>query len=303
MERQPATALATFALALAAGTVAVAGNGWFGRGDLVAFAIHTIPFAALTPPAVGLAFAATLRCSVVVAVAAGFVSGLLFGYASAAAVALSVGRWFAALSVPVVPVWCGTASFVFAVALLARRTPPGPARMPAVAGLAAVSILAAVGFGPALALATGNQHLTIVILRHHPGDAELHMVDPFAGAEAAPRMVPDSGMALGDAEVALLRGTGLRGALEPRGSFASNTTGWPRATALVVFTGPLDAAVSLPQPRHGSIVYVQEAAGFRRVPADAPTFARPLRLLPGPDGLRFLVVHASGAVSGLDITP
>lgn len=303
MIRHPATSLTTFAVALAAGAVAVAGNGWFGSGDLVAFALRTIPFAVLAAPGSALVFTATRRLPLAAAVATGFVAGLLFGCVAAAAASLSLGQWFAALSVPVLPVWCGTAAFVFAAAIVARRAPPGPARVPALTGLAAAGILAAAGFAPALALAMGNQHLTVCFLRHRPGDGELHVIDPFAGPEAVPRMLPGSGVALDDADLALLSRTGLRGTLELRGSFASNTTTWPRARALIVFTGPLDAAVSLPQPRHRSIVYVQEAARFRRVPADAATFARPLRFRPGPDGLRFIAEHASGATSEADIAP
>jgi len=58
---------------------------------------------------------------------------------------------------------------------------------------------------------------------------------------------------LDDTDLALLKQTGLRGTLERMGSSGSNSTTWPRAKAMIVFTSAIAQDMSLPQPKHCSI--------------------------------------------------
>lgn len=289
MQRALATAAATFAVAIAAGIVAVAVNGWFGSGDLVPFGIYSVPFALLAAPAVAFVYRVTKRLPVWLASACAFILGLLFGWLSTLVVAIFLGAWFGAMSVPVLQAWCITGAFVFSAAILLRRTPLSRGVNLALVGLASVSIFAAIGFRPTLSLATGNQHLTVYFFRYHPGDTELD--------------VSDATVALNTADINILRRTGLRGKLESRGSFSSNSTNWPRAKALLIFTSPIAEDSSLPQPKHCTIAYVQDKGGFRRVPTDAPTFARQMRIEHGLNGSQFVVEHSSGAQSGGHIEP
>jgi hypothetical protein len=150
---------------------------------------------------------------------------------------------------------------------------------------------AAVLFGlhPALALATKDQHLTVVLLRHHPGDSAL------TALRSASQL--DSG------DLALLTQAGLRGTVEERSSHASNSVAWPRAKALVVFTGVLEQEASLPQPKHGTVAFIQTGQSFRQVPMGASTLSRTIRFYHEAGDWHVEVQHASGARSGGYISP
>lgn len=299
MSRTLVTIVATFVLALAAGIIAVALNGWFGSGDLVPFGIYCIPFAILAAPAVAFVFGATKRLPVWLASACAFIAGIVFGWLGTFAIAVALGPWFGAMSVPMLQAWCITAAFTFSAAIVLRRAPLSCGVTLALFGLASLSILASIGFRPAISLTTGNQHLTVCFFRHHPGDTDLEVSDPFADLKL-PTEIFDK---LDDTDLALLRQTGLRGTLECLGSSGSNSTTWPRAKAMIIFTSPITQEMSLPQPRHCSIVYVLDNGDFRRVPGTAPTFERLIRIERGSGGSNYWVEHSDGARSGGHIEP
>ena len=289
MNRSIATVAATFLVALAFSVIAVAFNDWFGIGDLVPFAIYCVPFAFLALPATAIAFRVTTRLPVWLASAFALIGGLLFGWLGTCAVALFLGPWFGAMSVPMLQVWCIAAAFVFSASVLLRRTPSTRGAAVGLTVLALLSVFASAAFRPALSLSSGNQHLTVFYFRHHPGDGELRILD--------------TDKVLGPADMAILKQTGLRGTLESRGGSASNSTKWPLAKALIIFTPPLTTEASLPQPKHCTIAYVQDGSSFRRVPADAPTFSRQMHIKHESYGWNFTVEHSSGARSGGSISP
>jgi len=156
MSRTLVTMVATFALALAAGIIAVALNGWFGSGDLVPFGVYCIPFALLAAPAIAFVFGATKRLPVWLASACAFMTGLVFGWLGTFAIAISLGPWFGAMSVPMLQAWCTSAAFVFSAAIVLRRAPLSRGAILAVLGLASLSILASIGFRPTISIITGN---------------------------------------------------------------------------------------------------------------------------------------------------
>ena len=283
------TAAVTLIVAMGTGTTAVALNDWFGSGDLLPYAIYSTVFALFAAFASAMVYEGTKGLKVWMAAASAFILGLLFGFLGTFAVALFLGPWMGAMSVPVLQSWCIAAAFTFSAAVLLRRLPFSHRLLMGLVGIACAGVFATVGFQPALSLASGNQHLDVYFYRHVPGDTELDVSEAIQDLDAS--------------DIDLLRQTGLRGKLESRGRFASNNTEWPRAKAILVFTSPSVDRSLLPQPKRCTIAYVQEGGGFRHVPQDAPTFKRAMRIEPGPRGLNFVVEHASGAQSGADLDP
>jgi hypothetical protein len=289
MKRSIATVVTAFLVALAVGVIAVAINDWFGGRDLFPFAIYCIPFALLTAPATAIVFKLTTRLPVWLASALAMIAGLLFGWLCTCAVALFLGPWFGAMSVPVLQVWCIAAAFVFSAEVLLRRASSPRGVAGGLVVLALLCVFAPLVLIQAFLVASGDQRLTVLIFRHHPGDGELDISDAFEPLDPA--------------DLAILKQSGLRGTLEGRGSSATGSTKLPRAKALIIFTPPLTTGASLPQPKHCTIAYVQEGSSFRQVPAGAPTFSRQIHIQQESGDWRFEVEHSSGARSGGSVSP
>jgi hypothetical protein len=280
------TILYCYFVSLGSGTLAVAFNKWFGSDDLIPFAIYCIPFSlSAAPIAIGLSYT-TRRIPLSLAVVAAFGTGLLFGLLATLAVATFLGPWFGAMSVPILQAWCLAAAFVFATSVVVRRTTYSYSitTIAVLVLITGVTVFMIVGFRPALALATGDQHLTVYVFRHSAGDAELTVSGNSSSIDAA--------------DIKFLSQAGLRGTLQSYGSTARNTTDWPRAKAILILTQDLTADVSLPQPSHCTIAYLQEGDSFRRVPADAPTLTRGINLERSRNGWQLVIEQASGARSG-----
>ena len=280
---------ATFIVAMATGAAAVAQNEWFGASDLLPFAIYSTIFALLAAPASVLAYRSTKRLPVWVAAVVAFLVGLLYGFLGTLAVALFLDPWMGAMSVPILQSWCVAAAFTFTSAVLLWRLPFSRPLVLGLAGIAFASAGGAFAFQPALSLALGNQHLAVYFYRHIPGNNELDLSEVVGDLEPV--------------DIQLLRQTGLRGRLENRGYFASNSTEWPRAKALLVFTAATVSNATLPQPKRCTIAYVQDGSGFRRVPQDAATLERSMRIESGSTGPQLSVEDASGSRSGGSIDP
>jgi hypothetical protein len=286
------TVFLAFTAALVIGVLALAFNSWFGSGDLLPFAIRSVPFALLTWPPSTLFLDLSQRWSAWFAIPVAFLIGLVYGFIATYAVALLLGPWIGAMSVPLLRVWCSAGAFAFAATVIVRRRGFNTRGFFGVLVSAAAAILLFVGMRPALALAASDQHLTVVFFRHHPGTTALSITDP-------PYIWASFSKSLDEHDLELLKQTGLKGTLEFRGSHASNTAKWPLAKALIILTDDLHENVSIAQPKHCTIVYVQTASGFLRVPRDAPTFPRTIQF----EGSQMWVEHASGARSGGEIGP
>lgn len=286
------TIAATYGLALAAGTIAGALNNWFGSSDLIPFGMYSVPFSLLAALVEGVLFKATQRLPVWLASACAFIAGLVFGWLGTFAVALALGPWFGAMSVPMLPVWCSTAAFIFSAAIVMRRAPQS--HETALSLIASLSILTALGFYPVVSFLNDDQHLTLYFFRHHPADTELQVRDPFANVN--PRL--DVFPRLDDEDLALLRQTGLRGTLERLNSSGISSTDLPHAKALIILTTPFVQDMSAPQPKRCSIAYVQENGGFRRIPDTAPTLERQILIERVSGRLEYWVELFSGAKSG-----
>jgi hypothetical protein len=286
------TVFFAFITTLVIGILVVAFNHWFGSGDLFPFAIYSVPFALLTWPVTSFVFSLSQRYPAWLVLPFAFLSGLIYGYIATYAVALLLGPWFGAMSVPLLRVWCSAGALTFAATVLVRRSGFNARNFFGVLVSVAATILLFVGSRPALALATSDQHLTVIFFRHHPGTTALSITDP-------PPIWASFLKSLDDRDLELLKQTGLKGTLEFKGSHASNAAKWPVAKALIICTNGLHEDVTIPQPKHCTIVYVQTASGFLRVPQDAPTFPRTIRF----EGSHMWVEHASAARSGGEINP
>lgn len=280
---------AAFIMAMAAGTTSVAVNDWFGFGDLRPYAMYSLPFAIAVAFASVVACRWTKRLKVWIAATSAFVLGLLLGFLGTLAVALLLGPWVGAMSVPISQSWCIAAAFTLSAAVLFRRLPFSNPLLVGIAGIAFACVVATLSFRPAVSLITGNQHLTVHFYRLIPGDTDLDLSEAIRELETA--------------DVEILRQAGLKGKLESRGYRASSSTEWPRAKAIIVFSTPIIKDTTIAQPKGSTIAYVQDSDGFRRVPNDSAVLDRSMRIEPLPSGYNFIVEHASGAESGGHIDP
>lgn len=266
------------------GAVGVAQDEWFGSGDLVPYGIYCIPFGIGVWGAASFWFGLTRQWSVWVAVPLGFLAGVVLGLVATFSVALFLGPWFGAMSVPVLKSWCVAAAFAIPAIYLFMKFGLGARAVTSAVLLASLGVLLFFGISPAWSLATGNQHLTTAFFRHIPGDSELS--------------IEDEPLWLTDDDRKLLSRSGLRGTLMCVGGGGSNTTGWPKAKALVVFTEEPTEQIRLRQPKHSTIVYVQRNEEFVMLPERAETFDRSIELVRQQNGWFYYVEHASGARSG-----
>lgn len=296
MQRSSTTAAITYVLTIAVGTILVGLNDWFGWEDLLSYAIFTIPFALGAAPAVAIVLRITSRVPVWVASTCAFILGIVFGCLSTCVIAILLGPSIGAMSVPILQAWCVTAALIFSVAIVARRTSSRRATAIAWIVFMFLSIVTSAGFESALSLATGNQHLTVFFFRYEPGDNELYISDPFAQFQLD---LPENRRnKLDDKDLALLKQSGLRGRLVSLGAHSSNSTTWPRAKAIIIFTSPMNQNMSLPQPKHCSIVYVQDNGGFRLIPLTASTFTRQIRIKSQSTGLHYDIERSDGGQTG-----
>ena len=93
------------------------------------------------------------------------------------------------------------------------------------------------------------------------------------------------GSALTDPEADRLRSLFPTGIV--RSGLSANVArsdGRPFARMLVVVTGPLPARSSLPKPRTGSVIYVQDGAAWRRYPEDPPLLPDSVEMSPLGNG-------------------
>lgn len=87
-------------------------------------------------------------------------------------------------------------------------------------------------------------------------------------------------------EMAALRATGLTGVLRPSGGGVRHRLG-PKARALIILDHRITSEVRLKQPRHASVIYVQQRTGWLLLPENAPLLDRPIILSSQSDAPRF----------------
>lgn len=284
ISRQILIVCSIFLCCLGIGVIGVAENNWFGSGDLWPYGIYSLLFAVILWGCASLMHRALQKFSTWVGVSISFFIGGLLGLVATFMIAVFLGPWFGAMSVPILKSWCVSGAITISTIFIFYQN--GFRRSSAFGSLAIflVGITFFLGFSPAWSLITGNQHLTFTYFRHIPGNTELAIDDSFAH-------IPEH-------DVVLLKSTGLKGRLEFRGRSESNSTDWPQAKAYVIFTDTLQETLFLPQPKHTVIVYVQNGSTFSRFPSHANTLQRTIEFYKNNDGWHYWIEHSSGAKNG-----
>jgi hypothetical protein len=260
---------------------------WFGAGDLRGLLVFTVPFVLVLVPS-GVALARMLAGrSTWTGLMIGGIAGVGLGFLWTLGNRLMLGDWFGAWSFPVLLCWTTGGALSLAAAATTRST--GGWRRTVLESLAYLFV-ATVALGvyyPAVAYLKRDQHLTLVYGRIRPDDT-------------AP--IDDSRDLLHSKEKELLERARIGGSIEVLGSHAANTTERPRARIIVLLVRPVDRAYRLPQPDATTVLYIQEAAGFRVFPPDAKVLSdRVVELYPVADQAnetRYWVEHAGGSRSG-----
>ena len=282
--RQFLTFFAAFLLSFVVGVVGVAQNEWFGSSDLSPYAFYCLPFAIFLWGASSLFYRIACTWSLWLVIPTAVLVGAITGFVSTYVVAIFLGPWFGAMSVPMLKCWSVSASiFCPAVYLIKKIGVKKPSLIGATA-CAGFGVALFFGFSPLWSLGTGNQNLMTAFFRHIPGEQDLKIA-------GEPEWLTEE-----DRE--LIIGSGLTGKLECFRSGGSNTAEWPRAKTFVIFTSDLSDTVRLPQPKHSTIVYLQHGQEFIGIPDDTPTFDRAIEFYKDDSGWHYWVEHASGAKSG-----
>lgn len=279
-------ALAAYLLALLFAVAALAQQEWFGSNDLSPYAVYSIPFA-------GILALVALFCGALVrhwpqwiALPLTAAVGLVAGYLSVFAVAIYLGLWFGAMSIPMVKTWTITGLLVLPIASIALRNNYLDASSIRPIGIiVALGILLFYAFNPMLTLLTSDQSLTVHFIRHTPGPQPLEVTQGLLGTEA------EHGKLL-----ELLADSGLTGKLTWETSRGSGSTDRRKAEVFIIFNAPSEATVRLPQPKRTTVVYLQDGDQFTPIPANAPTLERGIEI----DHARqhYFIELASGAKSG-----
>jgi Sel1 repeat len=98
--------------------------------------------------------------------------------------------------------------------------------------------------------------------------------------------LPDGSGCPTPVEMAALRAAGLTGTLKPTGGVVRHRLG-PKARALVILDHRITSEVRLKQPRHTSVIYVQQGTGWLLLPENAPLLDRPIILSSQPDAPQY----------------
>ncbi|MGH9783581.1 MAG: hypothetical protein ACRD88_05295 [Terriglobia bacterium] len=277
---------ATFASALLAGAVAVVLQHGFGATDLYPFSLWSASFALVTGLIAPLNAAAIARWPLALKYLASLALGSVLGFTWTMVVAVFLGPWFGAFSLPVLACWilgctCGLASSLTA-------SSPGRLKFKLLESLVlgAVVTIGIVVYGPLVTSLRHDQTLTVIFLKWSPSSV------PFA-IESEPRID------IGREAMAVIRTAGVTGRVEVVGS-SVHGRGRP-ATALVLMRGPITRGVKVPQPDGGTALYVQNGDSFLLQPPRVTTITREIELFPddyNPGAVRYMVRLADGARQG-----
>lgn len=284
VSRRFLTCFAAFLLSFVVGVIGVAQNEWFGSGDLSPYAFYCIPFAVFLWGASSLFYRIVRAWPSWLVIPTAFILGAIAGFIGTYSVAIFLGPWFGAMSVPVLKSLCVSGSIFVPALYLFRKSGLNKLSLVGVAACSGFGVALFFGISPLWSLGTGNQHLTTAFFRHIPGEQELSITRE-----------PDW-FTIEDRDLVL--SSGLTGTLECFRSGGSNSTDWPRARAFVIFTAGLSETVRLAQPKHTTVLYVQREQEFEMIPKDAPTFERAIEFYRDGRGWSFWVEQASGAKSG-----
>jgi hypothetical protein len=282
----------TFLISLAASwtTVALSGllaaslQNWFGVSDLrfliICFAPAGLLAAAIAVAGVRRVFhwPAALRYFL------GIGLGLVLGFLWTWCVALMLGPWWGAVSLPGLMCWMAGGASGVAGGLVLGPGNSLRARVASViglAGLAAVAVLANEPLGIGL---SHDQRLTVRFLKWTPASGPLTIETEREDA-------------LSKAEVDLIRAAQPTGRLLVLWSGSRHGRG-PAASALILLKEPITAPLVLWQPDRTTALYVQDGQRFVVYPSGTRTIDRDITISPHEDGVWCAVRIAGGGSQG-----
>lgn len=68
-----------------------------------------------------------------------------------------------------------------------------------------------------------------------------------------------------------------------------------QVVAIIVIGGLITKAANLPEPHGADVIYLQEPAGWKRIPSQVPTLDRGIYIYPDPDGRSCHQIHLQDA--------
>jgi len=266
-------------------------------GDHLSICHGTLRMLAFLPIAVGL-FAAIwplprLSRSTFAAGMTGAIIGFAYGYCvSRVEFTMFVGHWRwrylgpismdweIDLAVSVCAVVAGTCAMLVAVTVRSRRV---------IATVVTLVLAALLVPAPAFDFITHNQELTVaVLIPYTVGGASEPRVSSYASSTPV-----DVGSVTKHVQD-LLRNKGITGHYQVshlwRGGHGK------QALAVIVFNQPVVCRVELQQPRGNDVIYLQQPAGWKKIPSQVLTVNRLLRVDPplSEDEFGFLHVYEVG---------
>ena len=166
------TCFAAFLLSFVVGVIGVALNEWFGSGDLSPYAFYCIPFAAFLWGASSLFYRIACIWPSWLAIPTAFVLGAVAGFVGTYSVAIFLGPWFGAMSVPMLKSWCVSASIFVPTLYIIRKNGLCKLSLVGVTVCSGLGVALFFGISPLWSLSTGNQHLMTVFFRGVTGTIE-----------------------------------------------------------------------------------------------------------------------------------
>lgn len=244
--------------------ISLARQEGYGRGDMGAFIIWTIMYSLLMGGIVVLLFLILSKLSKFIQYIFLVIIGLCLGFIWTFIVALLLGPWFGAFSIPVLACW--TAGSLSSTIFIAGFSESVTYRfhISKIVFVILVSITLSIGFKPLMAIIINDQKLTLVVLKWTPSDS-LKINNPFSDS-------------MNEEEKNLIMSSGIKGNIDAK---LKTTTGDGReARFFIIIQSPVKSLVKLHQPDRMSVVYIQDGDKFKMYPQDAKTLDRVLEIYP-----------------------
>jgi hypothetical protein len=242
-----------------------------GVNDLWVFLLWTFLFSGCLAAIAVLLRRLYCRCSLSLS----YFLAMLLGGASGAVwtylVAILLGPWIGAFSVPVFACWvAGGASGMIAAAGGCFDMRP---RLIAVesAVIVLICLITAMGADPLYNALSRNQSLEVVFVKWKPSFQAL----------SSRQLIPEyDKYRLTDSEMFELESVGLTGELTVVGA-AKHGSG-KHSCAVIIMQHQITDAVELLQPDRAEVIYLQDGNEWKMYPPDAPTLRRVIRLEVAP---------------------
>ena len=142
-----------------------------------------------------------------------------------------------------------------------------------------------------------NQELSLAVLLWTPTASPL-VIEQLQQTPGAP------GVTLSAADIQQIKSTGISGRVSVYAANGKYGKG-KHSRAILIMREPVREAVQLKEPNATSVVYIQDGAGWRQIPPNAPTLSRTIRIAPqwdDPQQTSVMVELSTGAAQGFGVS-